>query len=245
MVPGMLNMLAYNLNRGSADVRLFESGNVFQMEQGTSKESKQICLGATGNATVAGVHQSARALTFFDIKGDIEDLVHAFQFKSLQYDAQVAEYYHPGRAARALMDGTTVAQFGQIHPETAASRKLKQDIFVAEIYLAELYKHDLRHVRYLALPRFPAVERDFSFVFPDSVPFATIEQALRSLKLEQLRSFVPAEIFRGGSVAAGKYSILLRANFQSNERTLREEEVADWADRIRKTLESLGGIQRT
>ena len=195
-------------------------------------------------AVTAGVHQSAHALTFFDLKGDVEDLLHAFQFKSLQYDAQVAEYYRPGRAARAVMDGVTVAQFGQLHPETAASRKLKQDIFVAEIYLAELYKHDLRHVRYRALPRFPAVERDFSFVFPDSVVFARIEQAVLSLKLEQLRSFVPAEIFRGGSVGAGKYSILLRANFQSNERTLREDEVAQWSGQITKKLEELGGTQR-
>jgi phenylalanyl-tRNA synthetase beta chain len=244
MVPGMLNMLAYNLNRGSADVRLFESGNVFQMEQGTAKESKQICLGATGSAVTSGVHQPARALTFFDLKGDIEDLLHAFQFKSLQYNAQVSEYYHPGRAARAVMDGVAIAQFGQIHPETAASRKFKQDIFVAEIYLAELYKHDLRHVRYRALPRFPAVERDFSFVFPDSVVFAKIEQAVLSLKLEQLRSFVPAEIFRGGNVATGKYSILLRANFQSNERTLREDEITQWSSQITRALESLGGTQR-
>ena len=183
-------------------------------------------------------------MTFFDLKGDVENILHAFQYKSLQYDAQVADYYHPGRAARAVMDGVSVAQFGQIHPETAASRKLKQDIFVAEIYLAELYKHDLRHVRYRALPRFPAVERDFSFVFSDSVVFAKIEQAVLSLKLEELRSFTPVEIFRGGNVAAGKYSILLRANFQSNERTLREDEVAGWADNIRKTLESLGGTQR-
>ena len=30
LVPGMLNMLAYNLNRGSNEVRLFEAGNVFE-----------------------------------------------------------------------------------------------------------------------------------------------------------------------------------------------------------------------
>src|SRR5262249_38994860 len=78
IVPGMLNMLAYNLNRGSVNVRLFESGNVFQLDQGASKESKQICLGATGSAVTAGVHQISRTLTFFDIKGDVEDLLQAF-----------------------------------------------------------------------------------------------------------------------------------------------------------------------
>ena len=38
----------------------------------------------------------------------------------------------------------TVAQFGQIHPDVAAARKLRQDVFVAEIYLDRLYQHDLR-----------------------------------------------------------------------------------------------------
>jgi phenylalanyl-tRNA synthetase beta chain len=142
------------------------------------------------------------------------------------------------------MDGETVAQFGQIHPEVAASRKLRQGVFIAEIYLTQLYQRDLRHVRYQALPRYPAVERDFSFVFADSVVFEKIQQAVLSLKLEHLRSFVPAEIFRGGNVPAGSYSILLRATFQSNERTLREDEVAQWTGQIIKALEVLGGKQR-
>jgi len=43
----------------------------------------------------------------------------------------------------------------------------------------------------------------------------------------------------------GKYSILLRATFQSGERTLREDEVAEWSAQIVKALESLGGSQRT
>jgi phenylalanyl-tRNA synthetase beta chain len=55
---------------------------------------------------------------------------------------------------------------------------------------------------------------------------------------------VPVEIFRGGAIPAGKYSILLRATFQSRERTLREDEVAEWSGRIIKAVEGLGGTQR-
>ena len=244
MVPGMLNMLAYNLNRESANVRLFEAGNVFELTNGQAKQSKQICLGATGSAVVPGVHQAARALSFFDLKGDVENLLQAFQFNSLSYDAQTPEHYHPGRSARAIMDSATVAQFGQLHPDLAAGRKLRQDVFIAEIYLDRLYRHDLRHVRYQALPRYPAVERDFSFVFADSVVFEKIQQAVLSLGLEHLRNFIPAEIFRGGNVTVGNHSILLRATFQSNERTLREDEVAQWSGQIVKALEALGGTQR-
>src|SRR5271163_1970469 len=165
MVPGMLNMLAYNLNRGSSDVRLFEAGNVFEAADEKTAEFKRICMGATGSALSASVQQAARPISFFDLKGDVETLLAAFQHNGVEYKADAADYYHPGRSASAWMDREVVAQFGQIHPEIAAGRKLKQDIFVAELLLDRLFKRGLRGVRYEALPRYPAVERDFSFIF--------------------------------------------------------------------------------
>ena len=47
LVPGMLNMLAYNLNRGADSVRLFEAGSVFVATGGATAEPRRICLGAT------------------------------------------------------------------------------------------------------------------------------------------------------------------------------------------------------
>ena len=244
MVPGMLNMLAYNLNRGSNDVRLFEAGNVFEWAGEKTAEFKRICMGVTGNASLESVHRPPRPLSFFDVKGDMETLLAAFQRTNLEFKPDTAEYYHPGRSARAVMDGEVVAQFGQIHPEVAAGRKLKQEVFVAELYLDRLYNRGLRVVRYEALPRYPAVERDFSFIFDDAVEFVKIEKTVAGLGMSELRSFVPVEIFRGGSIPAGRYSLLLRSTFQSNDRTLREDEVARWSAEIVKALETLGGTLR-
>jgi phenylalanyl-tRNA synthetase beta chain len=244
MVPGMLNMLAYNLNRGSANVRLFESGNVFEAAGDKTAEFKRICMGATGNASPTSVNQKARPLSFFDLKGDVETLLNIFRHAGLEYKADAPDYFHPGRSACAVMEGEVVAQFGQIDPEIASGRKLKQDILVAELYLDRLFKRGLRAVRYEALPRYPAVERDFSFIFDDAVVFERIEKSVAGLGLSELRSFVPVEIFRGGSIPAGKYSLLLRAMFQSGERTLRDDEVARWSGQIVKALEGLGGTLR-
>jgi phenylalanyl-tRNA synthetase beta chain len=246
LVPGMLEMLAHNLNRGSADVRLFEAGHVYEAGDGKVVEPKRLCLAATGHALAVNINQpsEARPLTFFDLKGDVENLLGAFEASAVHYDTQAADYYHPGRSARAVMDGTVVAQFGQLHPNVASARKLRQDVFVAEIYLNRLYEHELRVLRYQALPRYPAVERDFSFVFGDAVKFEQMEQTLKALHITELRSFEPAEVFRGGNMPAAKYSILLRAVFQSSERTLREDEVAEWSSAVIKALEALGGVLR-
>jgi len=253
LVPSMLDMLAYNLNRGGENVRLFEAGHTFEAVGEKSVERKGIALGATGKVDAGLVRglaagAEARAFSFFDLKGDAEELLAHFSHWELGFDAQASDYYHPGRSARAVMDGVTVAEFGQIHPDVATARKLKQDVFIAEIYLDRLYQHDLRAARYEALPRFPAVERDFSFVFKDEVKFEDIRCGINALAIAELRSFAPVEIFRGGEtvfVTTGNYSILLRARFQSADRTLRDDEITKWSGRIMKKLLDLGGLQRT
>ena len=251
MVPSMLNMLGYNLNRGNAGVRLFESGKVYESMGARTDEQRRLCIGSTGAAIPPSIHAPARQCSFFDLKGDIETLLGSFQFNALYYDANTPDHYRPGRSARAVMDGATVARFGQLHPQVAAERKLRlsaQDI--PEIYLAEidcerLYRHDLRQIRYQAIPRFPAVDRDFSFIFDRTIAFERIQNAIAALRVADLHALVPVEIFRGGAIPAGKYSMLLRATFQSSERTLRDDEVALWSQQIIKSLESLGGTLRS
>jgi len=245
LVPGMLNMLAWNLNRGTSDVCLFETGSVFSMCCEKSVERRTICIGATGNAQATSVHGPAAPYSFFDLKGAVETLLGIFEIGKLSFDGEAGAYYHPGRSARAVADGQTVARFGQIHPDVAAARKLKQEVYVAEIDLARLFRFALRIPRYVPLSRFPAVDRDFSFVFADSVSFDQIRAGAHSLKIADLQSFQPVEIFRGGAVPQGQYSVLLRAQFQSAERTLRDDEVAQWSAQIIKTLEALGGSLRS
>ncbi len=244
LVPSMLDMLARNLNYGTTDVKLFEFGNVYEKAGDKAEQYRRLCIGATGNAIPGDVHQKARPYGFFDLKGDIEAALSAFQYSNLYFDTNTADYYHPGRSARIVIDGRRIGQFGQVHPKVAAERKLKQDVFIAEFDLERLYSQSLKELAYRKLANFPAVDRDFSFIFDDAVTFERINNAVDALGLSELRRFWPVEVFRGGSVPAGKYSVLLRAEFQSDERTLRDEEVTVWAAQIVAALNALGGTQR-
>jgi phenylalanyl-tRNA synthetase beta chain len=253
LVPGMLNMLAYNLNRGTENVRLFEIGDVYQGAGEGVTEHRLICMGATLAALQHDIPQGSlldkstgesELDIFRAFKGDVATLLTNFQRKALTFDSGAAEYYQPGKSARALLDGETVAQFGPLESEVAASRKLKHKVFIAEIFAHRLYARPGREMLYRPLAKFPAVERDFSFVFKDEITFQKIKVAVQSIHLKDLRSFTPVEIFRGGSVPTGSYSILLRAKFQSHAHTLREDEVNEWSAKIVGALQQLGGMQR-
>jgi len=254
LAPGMLDMLERNLNRDVPEARLFEMGSVYEISGADRVEPKRACLGATAAAVrsslpaggaldVSKGEQAAAAEAFRGFKGDVENLLAAFA-GDVSYDRETADYFHPGRSARARVNGAVVAQFGQVHPEVAAARKLRQDVFLAEFDLEQLYKLGLRPVRFAPLGKYPAVERDFSFVFADDVSFEQMRKAVSEAGVAELHEFLPVEIFRGGSIAAGKYSVLLRARFQSAERTLREDEVAQWSGKIVAAVTALGGVQR-
>ena len=254
LVPGMMGMLAWNLNRDVPDARLYEMGSVYELSNGERIEPRRACLGATSDAVrdslpaastldVSKGEHAAAAEAFRAFKGDIENLLSPFA-SEVRYEFGAAEYYHPGRSARALIGGDVVAEFGQIHPEIAVARKLRQDVFLAEIDLEQVYAIGLRKIRFVPLPKYPAVERDFSFVFADELVFEEMKRAVERTGLKELQEFRPVEIFRGGSIGAGRYSVLLRARFQSNQRTLREDEVAQWSGRITAALTELGGVQR-
>ncbi len=242
LIPGMLDMLAHNLNRGTDNVRLFELGHVYAMHGDNTQERLGLCLGASASAISKEIRSGSPADIFRAFKGDLEMILDLFQRESLSFERQTSgsgkKYY------RANIDGALVSFFGPINSGASAERKLRQEVFVAEVMLDRLFQQPLRTPVYQPVSRYPSVERDFSFVFEDSVSFGRIQQGVGALKLDPLQTLIPAEIFRGGNVPAGKYSMLLRATFQSSDRTLRDDEVALWSAQIVEALKALGGAQR-
>jgi phenylalanyl-tRNA synthetase beta chain len=249
LVPGMLDMLALNISRDVEGAALFEMGTVFSSENGNARvdERPAFAIGATGHA-FAG-HDA----DFYDFKSAVQSLLEKFASRSLYFDRFPAAsglmpaWLHPGRSARAVLDGGTVAWFGELHPAEADRRKLKQTILLGEVWLDRLYKQQLRQPSIRELSRYQPVRRDFSLIVPDTVTYAALAQALDSLAIPELQTYAPKEVLRdakGKLVPAGHYSLLLGVVFQSHERTLREEEVQTWSQQIVAALESAGGKLR-
>lgn len=251
LVPGMLTMVAHNLNRDVDDIRLFEMGTVFHGSSERVDEAQWLAFGLTGQLR-DGLH-AARALDFFDLKGVVESIVARFAARSVYFDAFPPEsgllprWLDPGRAARCVIDGSTIGYFGELHPEESARRKLRQPVFIGEIYLDRLFRQSLRQPSARELSRYQSVRRDFSFLFPDEVRWDAVSSALGGLQIAELQEYRPAEIFRdpkGKTVPAGQYSMLVSTTFQSPDRTLRDEELHAWSGSVVGALEALGGKQR-
>ncbi|HVG26301.1 MAG TPA: phenylalanine--tRNA ligase subunit beta [Acidobacteriaceae bacterium] len=247
LAAGMASMLAQNLHRDVETVRLFEMGTVFTGSSAEVREATGLVLGATGGAGASALHLNEDALVF-EVKGALERLLQRFSGGVSFEAAGLPRWIASGRGGRALLDGHPVAVFGELSAAELGRRKLRQRCVVAEVQAEVLLNRALRQPMTRELSRFQAVERDFSFVFRDSVRWQAVEQAVRALGVVGLRNVEPVEIFRdttGKAVAADSYSVLVRVVFQSDERTLTEEELSLWGVRVVEALRVLGGSQRT
>jgi phenylalanyl-tRNA synthetase beta chain len=251
LIPGMLTMIAGNLHRDVSDVRLFELGTVFSGSTEKVDERPALSFGVVGLMPEQGALHAPRSIEFHDLKGVVEQLLARFQARAVLFDRFPAEagitppWLHPYRAARVVVDGTTVGWFGQLHPTQATERKLKDPVLAGEIYLDRLYKLPLRQPVSRDISRFQPVHRDFSLVLDEKIAWETIDQAVASLHIPELVEWRAREVFRDKKLAAGEYAVLLGATFQAADRTLREEELQAFQARVVEAVGKVGARLRS
>jgi len=250
LVPGMLTMIAGNLNRDVSDVRLFEMGTVFSGTTDKVDERPALAFGAVGTLPGESALHADRAFDFFDVKGVVEQVVSRFEMRGMYFDRFPADagltpqWLHPYRSARVVADGVTAGWFGQLHPREAAARKIKDAVLMGEIYLDRLYKLHLRRHIAREISRYQPVRRDFSLVLDESINWETIDRAMAGLEIPELVEWRVREVFRDARLGAREYALLLGATFQAPDRTLREEELQKFQAQVVEAVGKAGARLR-
>jgi len=242
--------IEWNLNHGQRNARLFEIGSHYRFLEGQPVETRVLSIGATGAARPQALYDPARDYTFADLKGDL-DAIGALS-GGLRWDDGGPDWLNPARRGAISLgkeSGPALGAAGQLAKRVAEKFKFRQDVFLAEINLGPLYcmyYGTKNNRRYEPLPRFPAVERDFSLFLADGVTFGRVQRTIQSLGMAEIASVEAADLFRGKNVPAGKYSLLVRVVFQSREATLTEAQINDYSARMIAALEeNLGATLRT
>jgi phenylalanyl-tRNA synthetase beta chain len=246
----MAHALAWNLNRGQRDLRLFEIGRAYRLLNDAPDETRIVTIGATGLARQQGVAESAREYSFADLKGDLEqigDLAGGFRWKNESsgwQNAARAGAFAPGKNGTG--ESRAIGQAGQLATRVADKFKLRQDVFLAEWALEPFYagyKQARAARKYQPISRFPAVERDFSLILPDGTSFAAVREAIEGLRIPEVISVEAVDLFRGRNIPPGKFSLLVRVTFQSQEATLTDAQLNDFSSRIISTLQQKLGAE--
>ncbi|HEY6905798.1 MAG TPA: hypothetical protein VI216_15950 [Candidatus Acidoferrales bacterium] len=242
----MTAALEWNLNHGQRNARLFEIGRHYRLQGEKSVETSVLTLGATGEArqkVIDDPDDEAREYSFADLKGALDEigqLANGRDARGFVWHDGGPDWLHAAKRGEIQLGKAELGAAGQFARRVADRLKLRQDVFLAEIELEPLYtsmETAKAARRYEPLPRFPAVERDFSLLLADGITFAPISESIRSLNIPEITSIEAVDLFRGKNVPAGKYSLLVRVTFQSRESTLTEGQINHFVGKIISILE--------
>ena len=231
---GMLTSLATNANRRNKDVRLFEMGNIYLPKQlpltELPDERMQLTLGFYGEGD------------FFTMKGVVEEILSQVGMNGkITYDPNAGRnYFHPGRQANIIYDGTVIGYLGEVHPKVAANYNLKERAYIAVLDMPEIVERANFDTKYVGIAKFPAATRDISMVVPKNVLAGDIEAVFEDKGGKILESYELFDIYEGNQITLGFKSMAYSLTFRAKDRNLEEEDITTAMNRILKGLDGIG-----
>ncbi len=240
IMPSLLKIAEYNFNRTNYDLALFELGKVYsyfeQKPEGAKepKEDKAVAILLSG-IKYQDCFGEELNYTFFDLKAIIERVLNKFGIRDCSVIADQNSFYADSCSAKIMLGDDKIASLGKVSEEIGDYYGLKREVYLGEIRLdlVERFKKD--EFKYSEISQYPAIERDISLILPQPT---TAAEALSKIKDKDdlIRSVEVIDIYEGKQIGQGKKSLAIRIQFQSLERTLKDEEVDRIEAEIKKVL---------
>ncbi|OSI16215.1 phenylalanine--tRNA ligase subunit beta [Neisseria dentiae] len=240
LIGGLVEILQNNLNRKQNRVRVFEIARVFSKgSDGRFVQNERIGGLVYGSADPEQWGEKTRAADFYDVKGDVEDLLGG---KNVSFVKAEHPALHPGRTAEIVMDGHTVGFIGELHPQWLQKYDLPQAALVFEIDMAAVLGKE--KTVYRPVSKFQPVRRDLAFVLPENVSHDALLGALNSVKSSLVQEIAVFDVYRGAGLPEGMKSIAVKVLLQDAEATLTDEAVEPLIEKLVKSAESAGAQLR-
>ena len=231
IIPSLLKIYEYNNARGQKDISIFEIGKGFYKKGEIYGEDTKLCCLMTGKYSIGLNHTNN--VDFYTIKGVAEEILDYLGYEG-RYSfikQEMPKEIHPGQSAYINVNGTDVGIIGKIHPNVS-----KEDIYVFEINLDELFKKKVGKMKYKEISKFPSVKKDVAFLIDKKVVSKDIEKVIKNSGGSILSDIEVFDVYTGKNIDENKKSIAYSLNFIDNKKTLTDEEVNNLLEKIIKNV---------
>ena len=229
LVPAVIEAAKRNIAQQNKDLWLFETANVYEPKSlpltEVPHERPMACGIMMGKVTEAAWNQAQRDTDFYDVKGVVDGLL--AKLGLTQYDIQLSSesYYHPGVSAHYTVNGVTIANYGELHPQVVKNFDLSGKVYMFEIDLEAVLSITVPPFRYQSFSKFPGTSRDLAIVAPVSVTSGDIVALIKEHGGEYLESVSIFDVYEGEHIEAGYRSLAYNLQFRSMEGTLNDEDI--------------------
>ncbi|MFH1709998.1 MAG: phenylalanine--tRNA ligase subunit beta [bacterium] len=242
ILPGLLKVLTFNLNRQVEDVNIFEAGKIFYKDdKGVITEKAELGAVLYGKRSYR-YDGKKENMDFFQIKGIIEDIL---GYLGVSYEIKENAFpgYHPSRSAAIHKTEKTIGVFGELHPDIGRKLEIEGPIYVISLDLDETLNIKKLPPKYKEIPLYPAVKRDIAMIVPYGVSNKAIIGEIRASGGELIEGIALFDKYEGNQIEKGYYSLAYSVTYRKANRTLTDEEVNAKHEEISLNLAKKLGVK--
>ena len=234
LLPSLMNVLKYNLNHGNDDLSYFEVSDLF----GIGEKSIHLAVVLNGKNNRQG-RLISENYTYYHMKGLAEGILKAFSIEPNRYTFVKNEEneFHPGKSAKIVLQGKTLAVLGELHPSILAKYGLKNSPIVMEMDLTTLFMTQSGLKKMNPISKFPTVSRDIALVVSEKLTSEEIIKEIRAVNRTMIKGVEVFDVYKGEHVEQGKVSLAISITYGDNEKTLTADEIAQVETKVLATLE--------
>lgn len=229
LVPAVIEAAKRDIAQQNKDLWLFETANVYEPKAlpltEVPHERPMACGIMMGKVTEAAWNQVQRDTDFYDVKGVVDGLLAKLGLTQFDIQPSSESYYHPGVSAHYTVNGVTIANYGELHPQVVKNFDLSGKVYMFEIDLEAVLSITVPPFRYQAFSKFPGTSRDLAIVAPVSVTSGEIVALIKEHGGEYLESVSIFDVYEGKHIEAGYRSLAYNLQFRSMEGTLNDEDI--------------------
>ncbi len=229
LVPAVIEAAKRDIAQQNKDLWLFETANVYEPKAlpltEVPHERPMACGIMMGKVTEAAWNQVQRDTDFYDVKGVVDGLLAKLGLTQFDIQPSSESYYHPGVSAHYTVNGVTIANYGELHPQVVKNFDLSGKVYMFEIDLEAVLSITVPPFRYQSFSKFPGTSRDLAIVAPVSVTSGEIVALIKEHGGEYLESVSIFDVYEGKHIEAGYRSLAYNLQFRSMEGTLNDEDI--------------------
>lgn len=227
MIPSLYKVYEYNKAREQKDISIFEIGKGFYKKGEVYGEDTKLCVLMSGKYST-GLNNN-KTVDFYVIKGIAEEVLDYLGYSG-RYSfmkQEMPKEMHPGQSAMINVNGSNIGMIGKIHPSVT-----KDDVYVLEINLDELFTKKVGKMKYKEFSKFPSINKDIALVVDKKSVSKDIEKVIKSAGGILLTNIEVFDVYTGVGVGIDKKSIAYSLTFSDMKKTLTDEEINGLMDKI-------------
>ncbi|MDT0642959.1 phenylalanine--tRNA ligase subunit beta [Zunongwangia sp. F363] len=231
-----LEAVSYNINRKQSDLKFFEFGKTYHSYVSGRAENKHLSIFVSGSRNPEGWNSAENHGNFFYLKGIVEGIFSRLGISRLKPSSTKNDIFSEGMALSSKK--AKLVEFGVVRKLVLKHFDVTQEVLYADFNwdaILELVK--VQKTKFSAIPRHPAVRRDFALLLDDMIKYEEIEKIAYQTEKKLLKEVNLFDVYQGNNLPDGKKSYAVSFLFQDENKTLTDKQVDKMMNRLQQRFE--------